>query len=308
MNLQQLAKPNSSTEYAKIFESQFGVNLNLNLSLNQAKEYLKTSKELIENYRQSNKLYTSQNDSTYMQALMLEEALTAKVQELSEADAGSFGGNNTNTGKNMKPIVPGKMSGEYANALKKTAMGEDISVKEWKKLQKQGISKNLLTVLENKETSIKLMKKIVESRKVINEDEVAQAQVVLAAQDMVDRVQKMIEDMIDLQYKDVPALADTMKGELGTDQASQFKDAMSSAMATLSDTLNSTKEQMDAAVAIVTGEEVESPMGDLEGVDMEPEMDDMDDMGDADDVDTDIPMDAIPVPDDMDADLGREKR
>jgi hypothetical protein len=79
---------------------------------------------------------------------------------------------------------------------------------------------------------------------------------------------------------------------------------MGSAMATLSDTLNATKDQMDAAVAIVTGEEVASPMGDLEGIDTEPELD----MGDAGDVDTDIPMDAIPVPDDMDADLGREKR
>jgi len=304
MNLQQLAKPKSSTEYAKIFESQFGVNLKLNLALEQATEYLNETKDVLADYRKTVKFHSSQQDSSYMQGLMLEQALTKKVEELLEADAGSFGGNNTNTGKTMKPIVPGKMSGEYANALKKTAMGEDISVKEWKKLQKQGISENLLVVLESKETSIKLMTKIVESRKVIKEDEVSQAQVVLAAQDMVDRVQKMVEDMIDLQYKDVPALADTMKGELGTDQAIQFKDAMGSALSTLADTLNSTKEQMDAAVAIVTGEEVASPMGDLEGIDTEPELD----MGDAGDVDTDIPMDAIPVPDDMDSDLGRGKR
>jgi hypothetical protein len=201
----------------------------------------------------------------------------------------------------MKPIVPGKMSGEYANALKKTAMGEDISVKEWKKLKKKGISENLLVVLESKKTSIKLMRKIVESKRTLNEDEVSQAQVVLAAQDMVDRVQKMVEDMIDLQYKDVPALADTMKGELGTEQAMQFKDAMGAALSTLAETLNTTKEQMDAAVAIVTGEEIASPMGDLEGVDMDGEVDmDMPDM--------DIAPEAIPVPDDMDSDLGREKR
>ena len=304
MNLQQLAQPQSSTKYAKIFESQFGVSLKLNLTLSQAKKYLNETKMIIADYKQSPKFHTSQHDSHYMQGLMLEQALTEKVKELSEANAGSFGGNNNNTGKTMKPIVPGKMSGEYANALKKTAMGEDISVKEWKKLQKRGISENLLVVLENRDASIKLMTKIVESRKQINEDEVSQAQVVLAAQDMVDRVQKMVEDMIDLQYKDVPALADTMKGELGTDQATQFKDAMGAALSTLADTLNSTKEQMDAAVAIVTGEEVASPMGDLEGVDMDGEID-----MDAD-MDTDLPadMDTIPVPDDMDADLGREKR
>ncbi len=302
MNLQQLAKPKSSIEYAKIFESQFGVNLKLNLALSEATEYLNEAKSIIASYKQSPKFHLSQHDSKYIQGLMLEQVLTMKVEELAEADAGSFGGNNTNTGKTMKPIVPGQMSGEYANALKKTAMGEDISVKEWKKLQKQGISENLLTVLESKNTSIKLIKKIVESKRQINEDEVSQAQVVLAAQDMVDRVQKMVEDMIDLQYKDVPALADTMKGELGTEQAMQFKDAMSTALSTLSDTLTATKEQMDAAVAIVTGEEIASPMGDLDGVDMAPEMD-----GDVD-MNMDMAPEAVPVPDDMDSDFGREKR
>jgi hypothetical protein len=301
MNLQHLTKPKTSIEYAKIFESQFGTNIKLNLTLSQATEYLNETKQIIAEYRKSTKFHSSQHDTHYMQGLMLEQALTQKVKELSEADAGSFGGNNTNTGKTMKPIVPGKMSGEYANALKKTAMGEDISVKEWKKLKKKGISENLLVVLESKKTSIKLMRKIVESKRTLNEDEVSQAQVVLAAQDMVDRVQKMVEDMIDLQYKDVPALADTMKGELGTEQAMQFKDAMGAALSTLAETLNTTKEQMDAAVAIVTGEEIASPMGDLEGVDMDGEVDmDMPDM--------DIAPEAIPVPDDMDSDLGREKR
>jgi hypothetical protein len=302
MNLQQLAKPKSSTEYAKIFESQFGVNLKLDLALSEATEYLNEAKSIIASYKQSPKFHLSQHDSKYIQGLMLEQVLTMKVEELAEANVVMFSGNNTNTGKTMKPIVPGHMSGEYANALKKTAMGEDISVKEWKKLQKQGISENLLTVLESKNTSIKLIKKIVESKRQINEDEVSQAQVVLAAQDMVDRVQKMVEDMIDLQYKDVPALADTMKGELGTEQAMQFKDAMSTALSTLSDTLTATKEQMDAAVAIVTGEEVASPMGDLEGVDMAPEMD-----GDID-MNMDMAPEAVPVPDDMDSDFGREKR
>ena len=302
MNLQQLAKPKSSTEYAKIFKSQFGVNLKLDLALSEATEYLNEAKSIIASYKQSPKFHLSQHDSKYIQGLMLEQVLTMKVEELTEANAGSFGGNNTNTGKTMKPIVPGKMSGEYANALKKTAMGEDISVKEWKKLKKKGISENLLVVLESKTTSIKLMRKIVESKRTLNEDEVSQAQVVLAAQDMVDRVQKMVEDMIDLQYKDVPALADTMKGELGTDQAMQFKDAMGAALSTLAETLNTTKEQMDAAVAIVTGEEIASPMGDLEGVDMDGEVD-MDIPSDMD-----MDMEPVPVPNDMDSDLGREKR
>jgi hypothetical protein len=80
----------------------------------------------------------------------------------------------------------------------------------------------------------------------------------------------------------------------------QFKDAMGAALSTLAETLNTTKEQMDAAVAIVTGEEVASPMGDLEGVDMDGEVDM--------DMPSDMDMEPVPVPNDMDSDLGREKR
>jgi len=160
-------------------------------------------------------------------------------------------------------------------------------------------------VLDSKDTAMAFMRKIVESKRVLKEDEVSSAQVVLAAQDMVDRVQKMVEDMVDLQHKDVPALADTMKTEIGIDQATQFKDTMSAALQTLSDTLTITKEQMDGAVAIVTGEGGPvDPMGELAGID------DMDMGGDldGDSIPDDAPVEEIiPVPSN-DVELGRERR
>jgi hypothetical protein len=307
MNLNELAEQDTSTKYANTYKAQFGVDIKLDdLTLKETSKLLVKSQELISEFRHSHKFHTSQNDSSYMQMIMIEETLTTKVQELKEAgDPGSFGGNNKNTGKSMKPIIPGQMSGEYANALKKTAMGEDISAKEYKKLKKRGISESLLTVLDSKDTAMAFMRKIVESKRVLKEDEVSSAQVVLAAQDMVDRVQKMVEDMVDLQHKDVPALADTMKTEIGIDQATQFKDTMSAALQTLSDTLTITKEQMDGAVAIVTGEGGPvDPMGELAGID------DMDMGGDldGDSIPDDAPVEEIiPVPSN-DVELGRERR
>jgi hypothetical protein len=307
MNLTELAEQDTSAKYANTYKAQFGVDIDLDsLTLEETSKLLIKSHGLISEYRHSHKFHTSQTDSSYMQMIMLEETLTAKVHELKEAgDPGSFGGNNKNTGKSMKPIIPGQMTGEYANALKKTAMGEDISAKEYKKLKKRGISESLLDVLDNKNTARAFMRKIVESKRVLTEDEVSSAQVVLAAQDMVDRVQKMVEDMVDLQHKDVPALADTMKTEIGVDQATQFKDTMSAALQTLSDTLTVTKEQMDGAVAIVTGEEVASPMGELGDLDMDMDMGgDLDGDGIPDDAPIEEP---IPVPSD-DSDLGRDRR
>jgi len=306
MNLQHLAKPTTSQEYANTLSSQTGVKYNFDLPLDRAITLLSETRNVIDRYRKSTKLHTSETNPVYLQTLIMEKALTAKVKELQEADAGSFGGVNKQAGKSMKQIVPGKT---YANALKKTAMGEDISDKEWTKLRDQNISENLLKVLENREASVKLMKKIVESRRVLKEDEVENAQIVLAAQDMVDRIQKMIEDMVDLQYKDVPALADTMATEMGIDKATTFKDSMGNALGSLADQLNSSKTEMQKAVAIVTGEEVAGEMGELEGVDQEPEMDT--EMPAEPEMDMEPEMDdeeVVPMPDEEDFGLGRERR
>ena len=310
MNLQQLQTPNTSQEYANQYKHQFGKEIKLDMSLDQAMAMLSETRDLLNDYRKSSKFFDSHKDSAYTKTLMIEQTLTAKVTELQEANAGSFGGNNKQAGQTMKNIVPGKT---YANALKKTAMGEDISDKEWSKLKEQGISKKLLTVLESKEASVKLMKKIVESKRVLKEDEVENAQIVLAAQDMVDRIQKMIEDMVDLQYKDVPALADTMSREMGLDQATTFKTQMDSALGSLADQLNSSKTEMQTAVAVVTGDEMPTEMGELEGVedelemDVEPEMDMEPEMDDEavpmDDMDTE---ELGPAPEE--AELGRERR
>ena len=53
----------------------------------------------------------------------------------------------------------------------------------------------------------------------LQESEVQQAQVVLAAQDMVDSVQGMLEDVSEMQFKELPALVDSIRNQVGTAQA-----------------------------------------------------------------------------------------
>jgi len=89
--------------------------------------------------------------------------------------------------------------------------------------------------------------------------EVDQAQVVLAAQDMVDQVQKMIENMTDLKVKELPALVDGIKGEQGVDAAGQFQSAVDSALQGLIDALGGAKGELESAVGVITGEEMTVP-------------------------------------------------
>lgn len=84
--------------------------------------------------------------------------------------------------------------------------------------------------------------------------EVQQAQVVLAAQDMVDKMQKMLEEITALQFKDLPALVDSIKNEVGAQQATQFNSDATAALGGLVQNLQAGKQQMEAALGVVTGE------------------------------------------------------
>lgn len=97
--------------------------------------------------------------------------------------------------------------------------------------------------------------------------EVQQAQVVLAAQDMVDKMQKMLEEITALQFKDLPALVDSIKNEVGAQQASQFNADATAALSGLVQNLQGGKQQMEAALGVVTGEGA-APVDAGMGVDM----------------------------------------
>jgi len=97
--------------------------------------------------------------------------------------------------------------------------------------------------------------------------EVQQAQVVLAAQDMVDKMQKMLEEITALQFKDLPALVDSIKNEVGAQQATQFNADATAALSGLVQNLQAGKQQMEAALGVVTGEGA-APMDAGLGADM----------------------------------------
>ena len=76
---------------------------------------------------------------------------------------------------------------------------------------------------------------------------------VLAAQDMVDKMQGMLEDVTELQFKELPALVDSIKNQVGIEQAQQFNTDATAALAGLVQNLQGAKQQLDAALNVVTG-------------------------------------------------------
>jgi hypothetical protein len=94
------------------------------------------------------------------------------------------------------------------------------------------------------------------TRVIIENEEVNRSQVILAAQDMVDSIQKMLEEVSDMLVKEMPALIDSIQSEIGVNEAQAFDQTAGQGLAELNQCLVSVKGQLDQALSGVTGGEV----------------------------------------------------
>lgn len=88
----------------------------------------------------------------------------------------------------------------------------------------------------------------------LTESEMGQAEAILAAKDMVDTAQDMIEKVGKMQNEQLPALLDTIRDQIGSSQADQYKQTVGQTLTTLSSQLAQAREQLDQAARGLTGE------------------------------------------------------
>jgi hypothetical protein len=91
-------------------------------------------------------------------------------------------------------------------------------------------------------------------RIVVENEEVEKSQVVLAAQDMVDQVQKMVEEVSDMLVKELPALTDSVQSEIGVNESSTFNQQVSEALTSLQAALTQSQATLKAALNSITGQ------------------------------------------------------
>ena len=96
---------------------------------------------------------------------------------------------------------------------------------------------------------------MVENRDVlIQESEMAKAEATLAAKDMVDSIQDMLEKISKMQNEQLPALLDTIRDQIGEQQAEAFKGSITPLLQNLWQQLSTGREQADGAARALTGE------------------------------------------------------
>jgi hypothetical protein len=239
MKLKDLALPQQTKQTAKVFESYFGQNINFDvLSRPQVRNMLQRVRGLINEHKQNPAFHRSEQNPAYLKLVMLEQGLSSKLRE--------------------EAMMPGVAPGVADPQQKALAAAQQ----QQKKRQIQDMIKAKQEELRELQSQLNSPMAMGESRRRIREaSEIQQAQVVLASKDMVDQVQKMLEQVTALQFKDLPALVDQINNEVGQQQGAQFNNDASAALGGLVQNLQASKQQLEAALGVITGQS--APADDL---------------------------------------------
>ena len=235
MKLQELAVTRPTKQIAKVFESHFDQRLSFDsMNRNQVRGMLQRVRGLVNEHRASPAFHYSEKNPAYLKLMMMEQALTQQLREYGATAPGTPGA----------PSAPGATAAlnTVQQQQKKKQMQDEIKQKQKEIAELQKAMMNPTMAAENNTGNF------------LRESEIQQAQVVLAAQDMVDRVQKMLEDTTEMQFKELPALVDSIKNEVGMDQAAQFNADAAAALSGLVQNLQASKGQLEAALGVVTGQ------------------------------------------------------
>jgi len=128
------------------------------------------------------------------------------------------------------------------------------------------------------------------------------AEVLLAAKQMADDLQKMAENLASMQVEDLMSITNAMKEEVGTAEAEAFNQAAESAISSALEAVKAANEGVSNAVLAAQGQPV--------ATDMDAPMDAPADMPAGDDMDVDVDMggDDFGGADAMDADSDMDGR
>lgn len=88
------------------------------------------------------------------------------------------------------------------------------------------------------------------------EGELGKSEAILAAKDIVDSLQDMVEKISKMQVEQLPALIDTIRDQMGAQNADQFKNSMGQLLIDLAGTLSQARETADNSARQLAGEEV----------------------------------------------------
>ena len=163
------------------------------------------------------------------------------------------------------------MAFDFGAGNAKLTKVKTVTEQKIKALRESGVEVNnkqyqkLLLVLEGIET--------VMAQNPIMEDELDSAEVLLAAKNMADDLQKMAENLASMQVEELMSITNAMKEEVGTAEADTFNASAEAAIGSALEAVKSANAQVSDAVLVAQGQAPATDMGMDMDAPMEPEMD-----------------------------------
>jgi len=247
MKLNELAVTRPTQQIAKVFEGHFDQQVQFDsLNRKQLHNMYRQVRGVLSEVRSSPARHRSEQDPAYLKLMMMEQALADRIYEDEMGNATPQPGT---PGAGMTPQQTAAMAMKQKTDQKAQKQKElEDAKKEVQRLQDE------LNDLNTSDTVQEWRRRAQTHGYYLSEGEVQQAQVVLAAQDMVDKMQSMIEDSTEMQFKELPALVDSIKNQIGQEQAAQFNNDAQAALSGLVQNLQGSKQQLEQALGVVTGQ------------------------------------------------------
>jgi len=332
MKLHELGAQRPQEQVAKVFENRLGDRVDFDrISADAARRILGKVRALIREHRAGPNRHFSERNPDYLRLVMMEQALSTHVREQSmvpgtQATSAQIGSAMTDPKAKavMDKVQRGQdLTPDEQQTVNKIALAKEDQVNEKyqgfektvKAIKKGGSARDPEAVAaaigrkkygkERFQKAAAAGRKLGESR--LTESEIQTAQVVLAAQDMIDRIQGMLEDISEMQFKDLPALTDSIKNDMGVEQSQQFQSQASQALTTLLQAVQAGKTELEGAQGVLTGQAPVVPGAEAGSAPMPP-------AGDEGDIEADLSIDAnLPAEEEDEeetagAALGRERR
>lgn len=223
-------------ELNKVYRWQLDLN---RINESDASNMLGTLRQKINKIRGTNQAHQAERNPEFMEAVMVSRVLESWKQEIETANRRSL---------NERTLKPGeeKKRETYVKGMKK--MKGDFQKRYGNRSDEvMYATATKMAKTESVNEALRLLKLT------LTEGEVEQARVTMAARDMVDTIQDLVEKIGKMQNEQLPALVSAMKDEVGIDQANQFNTTAGDSLRAVMDAITASRDAMDNASRGVYG-------------------------------------------------------
>ena len=282
MNIRDISKPVTAKALNESLARKFGQKIKLeNFTIEQLEDARNKIRTKLSQVEMNENFDAVIKNESYQKSKLFLDVLNAAIAERSMANVTSAASapasdnttsissapasdNTTSIGQRTTPLTRAeriKSSPEYVKAQKSymDALG-----------RRDRVAAELIKMAIKQKFGVGLDESIVREGA---EDE---AELVMAAKDMVDRVTGWMEDTAEMQTESMLELADAIRDEMGSEKSEAFVSAVKPALESMYGVMETTRQTLTSGVGMLTGEEDPvQTMGDepVEEPPMEPTVD-----------------------------------